>query len=177
MDTNIDHEKYGISGETIISECECVLRKYGSMIAGFDVNIRNEDGWPHMIILTISWGSIKESRVIQEIDLSLGLNEFSAKNVTPLVTDLISRIFLDKPEKPLTKDSLADYQAKTVRELRNGFPGMRFYLDAEIAQCYSQYCEMFHGASWTKVDSEDFVRWATKSPLDLINWECKAKAA
>jgi hypothetical protein len=63
---------------------------------------------------------------------------------------------------------LRDYEKKTIAEIRENFPQVAKFLDNEIADCYVQYCEMFHGAAWTKTDLNEFVNWATSSPLDAI---------
>jgi hypothetical protein len=64
--------------------------------------------------------------------------------------------------------TISIYEAETIRELRCQFESMRNYLDDEIAHAYSLYCETFHGAAWTKVNLEEFVKWATSSPLDSL---------
>lgn len=61
---------------------------------------------------------------------------------------------------------LKDYQLHTIRALREKFPELRGYFDHEIANCYSEYCDVNHAASWTLVDEKHFVEWATLSPLD-----------
>jgi len=61
---------------------------------------------------------------------------------------------------------LEDYQVADVRRLRENYPEFMGYLDDEIANCFSLYCEMFHAAGWTKVNDDEFVTWATKSPIE-----------
>ncbi len=62
---------------------------------------------------------------------------------------------------------LEDYQIVDIRRLRENFPEeLQKYMDSEIASCFHLYCETFHAAGWTKVDDVEFIRWATKSPLE-----------
>jgi len=68
----------------------------------------------------------------------------------------------------LKKSMLEDYEALTVREIRKSYESMRPYLDHEIANAYSYYCELFHAAGWTATDLSKFVLWATTAPIDSV---------
>jgi hypothetical protein len=57
-------------------------------------------------------------------------------------------------------------QKHDIRMLRQNFPVLAPYMDEDIARCYSEYCEEFHGASWTSVNSSAFVEWATTKPIE-----------
>lgn len=61
---------------------------------------------------------------------------------------------------------LENYQIADIKRLRGNFPELQKYMDSEIASCFHCYCEIFHAAGWTKVNDVEFIRWATKSPLE-----------
>ena len=65
----------------------------------------------------------------------------------------------------MIKSQLKDYQAETIRQLREKFSSIRPYLDHEIANAYCWYCQASHVASWSDVNQAEFVEWATSTPL------------
>lgn len=61
---------------------------------------------------------------------------------------------------------LKEFQRKDIRQFREKYPQINKYLDEEIANCFSWYCELFHAASWTTVEDNKFIEWAFTLPID-----------
>ena len=62
--------------------------------------------------------------------------------------------------KFVEKDTLCEHQIKDIFLVREKFPEKTASMtDVQIANRYSQYCEMFHGARWTDIDIDDFGKF------------------
>jgi hypothetical protein len=63
---------------------------------------------------------------------------------------------------------MKDHEKLKVLELRAKYDALKNYLDEDIVRVYEVYCHMFHAASWTAVDNDDFVKWATIPPIKYM---------